>query len=370
MNVPFFNYQARFSGVPSTVPQLIQEHCKSGEFILKSSVARFEHALETWLAHNATCLGVRSASGGMLLALKALGIGPGDEVITPAYSYISTASVIIAAGATPVFVDVSADDYMAPIEAICAAITSKTRAVIAVHLYSGLTDIPALRKKIPAGISIIEDSATALGGTMANIPAGLLGDVGVYSFFPAKPLGGLGDAGIIVTTNKKLHQVCKMLRNHGQDGKQRFTHHLLGFNSRMDDINAAFLLQKLPSLHAQNNRRREIATQYDNAFLSMNIHIQKNTHAGRVPYSYVLLTENPNRMIQHLHACGVEAKRGFPAAITRQPALQTWVKNPDDFAVADRIAREAVALPVYPELADTQIAQVIDVVSNFVQRKM
>lgn len=367
MSVPFFNYQQRFAELPEVVTELINEHCVSGEFILKSSVAKFEKTLETLLGHSAKCLGVSSASTGMLLALKAMGIGPGDEVITPAYSYISTASVIVNAGATPVFVDVSPDNYLATVENICEVVTDKTRAVIAVHLYSSLMDIPALREKLPARIKILEDSATTLGGAINGVPTGLLGDIGVYSFFPAKPLGGLGDAGAIVTAQENLHRICKMLRNHGQDGKQRFVHHLLGYNSRMDDINAAFLTKKVADLRRKNNKRWEIAKRYDAAFTQLDIHVQKDRNPERVPYSYVILVNDPDGLNNHLSAENIEAKRGFPAAVTRQPAMRPWVNNPDGFPMADRIARQAVALPIYPELTGQQIAMVIDSVTAFVK---
>jgi len=365
MNVAFFNYQRRFAELPSAVSELISEHCASGEFILKTSVAEFEQTLETLVGHNARCLGVSSATTGMLIGLTALGIGPGDEVITPAYSYISTASVIVNAGAKPVFVDVSIDNYMASIENICDAVTDKTRAVIAVHLYSGLMDICTLRALLPQRIKILEDSATALGGAVAGVPTGLLGDIGVYSFFPAKPLGGLGDAGVIVTAQENLYRVCKMLRNHGQDGKQRFTHHLLGFNSRMDDINAAFLTRKVDDLHRQNNKRREIAKCYDANFTQLDIHVQQEGKADRVPYSYVILVDDPDGLINCLQAQSIEAKRGFPGSVAQQPAMQPWVNDPDDFPVANRIANKAVALPIYPELTEEEITIVIDGVVSF-----
>ncbi len=361
MNIEFFNYNERFTSMEKVLPELIQSHCETGEFILKRTVTKFEKALQDYIDKDSYCLGVSSASTGMILALKSLGIGKGDEVITPAYSYVSTVSSIISVGATPVFVDVSLSNFMAATEEIINKVSNNTKAVIAVHLYSSLMNIKDLRNKLPTKISILEDSATCLGGKFNDgTPTGLHGDIGVYSLFPAKPLGSLGDAGIIITKNKKLHRICKMLRNHGQDEHTRFMHFTLGYNSRMDDINAAFLLRKLNNLDEQNDRRREIAARYDLALRrNSKLKNQENSYNDRVPYSYVVLYQNPEKFIAFLAKRGIQAKRGFPGALTRQPAFTYLVENPNQYPVADKIANSAVALPIYPELTNAQVDFVI-----------
>ena len=378
MAISFFNYSERFKDLPERLPTLIEAHCASGQFILKESVLSFENALSQFLQDKMTmhtnvyCSGVSSASMGMTIALKALGIGPGDEVITPAYSYVSTASAIVSVGATPVFVDVEPKTFMLCPEAVIEKVTARTKAVIAVHLYRRLMDVAALKSALPKHISILEDSATCLGGVIDGVPAGLTGDIGVYSFFPAKPLGGLGDAGIIVTKDKKLHRKCNMYRNHGQDGQVRFTHFLLGYNSRMDDINAAFLQYKLSHLDNHNARRREIAEFYDKVIDELGWIRQKSlmptSVVTEVPYSYVFLCDKPKELIEFLQDHGIEAKQGFPLALTAQPAFLPWVENVDSFAHANKIAQQAVALPTYPELSDAALLEVREVLSAFVRR--
>ncbi|ATX77056.1 DegT/DnrJ/EryC1/StrS family aminotransferase [Reinekea forsetii] len=375
MTISFFNYVERYKSLPDRLPELIEAHCAKGQFILKDSVVSFEKAIAEYLQlHNSTqkavhCAAVSSASMGMVIALKALGIGPGDEVITPAYSYVSTASAIVSVGATPIFVDVNKNDFMLNSETVLCKITSRTKAVIAVHLYRQVMDVAALKSKLPASISIVEDSATCLGGSVNGTPTGLIGDVGVYSFFPAKPLGGLGDAGMLVTHDKLLHRKCAMYRNHGQDGQVRFTHFVLGYNSRMDDINAAYLMQKLTKLEEQNQRRNAIVEQYDAVIDRLGWRRQQSDislgDVKNVPYSYVLLTESPQALADHLRREGIESKRGFPDPLPDQPAFADWRKIDDDFPNSQTIAQQAIALPIYPELTDTQVESVVIALQSY-----
>lgn len=370
MTIRFFNYPARFAALAQRLPALITDHCESGQFILKQSVVTFERTLERYLqaksaaADEVYCAATSSASSGMIIALKALGIGPGDEVITPAYSYVSSASAIASVGATPVFADVDPGTFMLSLQQVMEKITPRTKAVIAVHLYSHLMDIPALRAVLPSRVAVIEDSATCLGAVAEGCPAGLLGDIGVYSFFPAKPLGGLGDGGMIVTANKQLQRKCQMLRNHGQDGQVRFTHFMVGYNSRMDEINAAFLQEKLPQLDADNARRRAIASLYDRAVTGAGWQPQaaglRADAVEEVPYSYVFLCPQAETLVAALQQQGIEAKRGFPAPLTAQPAFSPWVSADACFPCAHRIAATAVALPIYPQLSDDAVFTVIE----------
>lgn len=378
MTIPFFNYSTRFAQLPAQLPDLITQHCESGQFILKQSVASFEQQIAHYLQQKASdtqaicCAATSSASFGLIIALKASGIGPGDEVITPAYSYVSTASAIVSVGATPVFVDVDPTTFMLCASKVSEKVTSRTRAVIAVHLYSKLMSVAALRAVLPERVLIVEDSATCLGGQAQGTPAGLMGDIGVYSFFPAKPLGGLGDGGMIVTRDRQLHRKCMMLRNHGQDGRVRFTHFALGYNSRMDDINAAFLERKLPLLDENNARRRVIVQCYDQAVTESGWHNQQSAFQAdevtEVPYSYVFLATKAEELIAYLNQQGIEAKRGFPLPLTSQPAFSAWAENAEQFVHARDIAQRAVALPLYPELSNQQVSEVVDALYAFGSR--
>ncbi|MCL2897119.1 DegT/DnrJ/EryC1/StrS family aminotransferase [Brenneria tiliae] len=375
MTISFFNYSGRYESLPQLLPELITRHCSDGQFILKESVLSFERSLSQYLKKRGNntddvyCTAVSSASYGMIIALKALNIGPGDEVITPAWSYISTASSIASVGATPVFVDVDPNTFMLSPPLVATRVTKHTKAVIAVHLYSHMVNIAELRAALPENVSIVEDSATCLGGRAHNKAAGLMGDIGVYSFFPAKPLGGLGDGGAIITHNKQLYRICKMYRNHGQDGQVRFTHFLLGYNSRMDDINAAFLEMKLPLLDSNNERRRAIADKYDKAIDGIGWKRQSEAFTSgnieEVPYSYVFLATNPKTLINYLREKSIEAKPGFPLALTSQPAFSPWVDSKNVYINANDIAEHAVALPLYPEMTNLEVFEVIEALKAF-----
>ncbi|GAB3862782.1 hypothetical protein GCM10029963_69800 [Micromonospora andamanensis] len=262
MAVPYFDYPTRYAGWTEDVLDAVREVGESDEFILKSRVA----ALETAVARRtgaAEAIAVASGTGALTVILTAMDIGPGDDVVTPAFSFISSASTVALRGARPVFADVDYDTAMLTVATVEAVRTTASRAVVPAYLFASSPDMPALRALADRhSMRLIEDSAVALGGQVAGRPAGRHGDAGVYSFFPGKPLGGIGDAGMIVTDDPELATTCRMLRNHGQDLNVRFLHHLVGFNSRMDEVTALFLLRRLPHLDQFLAERRRLARQY------------------------------------------------------------------------------------------------------------
>lgn len=364
--IKFYDYQKRYPQAKHTLMQIIREQSASADFILKSATTALESDLcqVTGAAH-AVC--VSSATSAMMLAMKALNIKSGDEVITPAFSYISTASAVAMTGATPVFADVDEDSFTMTATALMAGLGRQTKAVIAAHLFSGMADMSALRRAMPSHVALIEDSATAFGATMNGVSAGCLGDVGVYSFFPAKPLGGIGDGGAVITENTELANTVRMLRNHGQDGKIRFTHHLLGVNSRMDEINARWLQQGILSYPDELSRKRALALRYDDVLsrLGDRIFIQQHNTDAFAPHAYVVRCRERDALAAHLLANGIETKVHFSQAIPLQPAFSYLGHQPGDFPIAEKLARETLAIPLHAQLSDADASMILDAVTRF-----
>lgn len=364
--IQFYDYQRRFPHARQDLMRIIRAQAASGEFILKSAVEELEARLrEHSGARHAIC--VSSGTFALTLALKAHGIGPGDEVITPAFSYVASASAIVQAGATPVFVDVDGASFTLQPQAVARAIGSRTRAVMAVHLFSGLADMPALRAAMPAGMPLIEDSATAFGASQQGRAAGVLGDAGIYSFFPAKPLGGIGDGGAVITDDDAIATTVRMLRNHGQDGKTRFHHHLLGYNSRMDDINARWLCERLAHNPAELAQKQAIARHYDAALapLAPRLQLQLRHTGDFSPHAYVIRSEQRDALAAHLKTRGIETKVHFPQPLPAQPAFATAQYQASDFPQAAALAQQTLAIPLHAQLQEHEVSAIIEAIREF-----
>lgn len=364
--IKFYDYQQRYPGAAADLVAIIRERSASAEFILKSASLQLEAELcqATGAAHAVT---LSSATSALMLALKALGIGPGDEVVTPAFSYISTASAVAMTGATPVFADVDPASFTLSAATLAGQLGARSKAVIAAHLFSALAEMPALRAAMPAGMPLIEDSATAFGAALDGTPAGRLGDIGVYSFFPAKPLGGIGDGGALLCTDAGLATTVRMLRNHGQDGITRFTHHLLGFNSRMDEINARWLQRSLSEFPAQLRQKQALAWQYDEALsrLGDRLQLQQRNTSTFSPHAYVIRCPQRDALAAHLLACGIETRIHCSQALPLQPAFAHLGHQPGDFPLAEQLARETLALPLHGQTSAADVAQVVQAVARF-----
>ena len=361
--IRYYDYEKRLPNAKDDILALVRATASSGEFILKSAVEEFEGAL---CAHSGASHAVCVSSGtfAMALALQAAGVGPGDEVITPAYSYVASASAIKFVGAVPVFVDVRPDDFtLCPAE-VAKAVTTKTRACIGVHLFMSLADMAQLRDVLPRSVFVLEDAATAFGATHNGVSAGAMGDAGVLSFYPAKPLGGLGDAGAVLTNDPALATKVRMLRNHGQDGKVRFHHQFLGYNSRMDDLNARWLLGRMKSQPAESERRRALARMYDDAFAACPDTVpQVRTAAQFAPHAYVIRTKQRDALRAHLKQQGVETKVHFPATLPDQPAFSQHKRG--DYPVSETLAKEVLALPLSAHITDHDLSDIAASVVGF-----
>lgn len=367
MNVPFFNYEARYAQDKEVIKDMIFRVGTSNNFILKECVAAFEERIRQYTGAKhaiATC----SGTGALTILLRAMGVQSGVDVLTPAFSFISTASTIALLGGRPVFVDVDPRTGMMDPNDLEAKITPNSRVVIPTHLFSVMADMSAINEIAARHqLAVLEDSAVSLGASMQGTMAGLLGKAGLYSFFPAKPLGGIGDGAIIVTNDDELATRCRMLRNHGQDGITRFLHHHLGYNHRMDETVALYLTHKLERFDSLIARRAEIAEQYHEAFKSLapQIEVVLDDDYERVYYTYVLQAEDRDGLRHDLHERGIETQIYYPEALPLQPAFHNLGHKRGDFPHAEGIAKRSLALPLYAEMQDEHVQYVIESVMAY-----
>lgn len=339
-------------------------------FVLGPRTAELERALieRTGAADVVAC---GSGTGALLLALHALGIDAGDEVIVPAFAFPSVASTVLELGATPVFADV--DPRLMVLDPVDtqARITTRTRAVMPAHLFSGMADMRPFRQLgRKHGIAVVEDAAVAQGATFAGVPAGRWGDLGVYSFFPAKPFGGIGEGGVVLTDDPERGRRVRLLRDHGQDGSR--VSELLGHSSRFDEVVAAFQLHRLPTLTARLARRAAIADRYAERFAPLagrGVLAPPVGRDGRCLYVYPVLAERRDALRDHLAARGVGTRIYNPVPLPRLPAFAECVPAGDGWPVSERLGRQNLALPLWPGMTDEDVDRVTDAVCEFAEQE-
>lgn len=368
MKVPLLDLHAQYDGMRDEMRAAIERVMESQQFILGSEVEAFEQeiALYSQVRH---AIGCANGSDALLLALMALGVGAGDEVITTPYSFFATASAITRLGARPVFVDINPQTYNIDAARIEEAITDNTRAVMPVHLYGQCAEM-RLIKEIGArrGLPVVEDAAQAIGADEASGRAGAMGAIGCFSFYPSKNLGAAGDAGMITTNDDVLAEKLRILRVHG--GEQRYYHRVIGLNSRLDALQAAILRVKLPHLDSWSDGRAERAARYEQLFTDAGLKEQVATPfvrqgARHIYHQYVIRTPERDALFQHLKELGVGTDIYYPVPLHMQECFSYLGYVEGDFPEAERAARETLALPVYPELSAEQQQYVVDVMRRF-----
>jgi dTDP-4-amino-4,6-dideoxygalactose transaminase len=337
----------------------------SGKFVLGPEVERFEQALagSVGAVH---ALAVKSGTDALTLALMGLGVGPGDEVITTPFTFFATAGAVARLGARPVFVDVDESSLLLDLSAVPSAITDATRAVIAVHLFGAVVDVDALAAMVrPKGVAVVEDAAQAQGARIGMRPAGSLGTVGCFSFFPSKNLGALGDGGAVVTSEEPLDQRMRRLRVHGAEPK--YEHHEVGGNFRMDAMQAAFLHVKLRRLEDNLAARRANAAYYVRRFEDAGVSPERlrfpsMSDAGRAFSVFVIRSPEREALRRALTARRIESAVYYPMPLHLQPCFEDLGYGPGSFPVAERASEECLALPVHPFLDSTELERVAETV--------
>lgn len=333
----------------------------SGWFVLGPEVEAFESEFAA-ASQAPFAVGVGTGTDAITLILRALDIGPGDEVITPPLSAAYSALAVMMAGARPVFADIDPERLTLDPRAAEAAITSRTRAIMPVHLYGQAADMRAFEAIASRhNLALVEDAAQAHLATADGRAVGTIGIAGATSFYPTKNLGALGDGGAVITRDGQLAARIKRLRNGGQTS--RYHHQEAGANSRLDELQAAILRARLPHLRTWTARRRAIAASYRQAVVPASVVVPREFDGGHVYHLFPVLTGKRDAFQAHCSSRGVETLIHYPVPIPRQPALSA--SNPAMCAHTDRICGEVVSLPMYPGLSDDQVAAVVAAVSSF-----
>ncbi len=362
MKVGFYGHVRQYHNLKEEIDAAMLEVLESGKYVMGPTLARFEKELA---AHFNTkhAIGCNSGTDALWLVFVALGIGPGDEVITVANTFFATAEAVWIAGAKPVFVEIEPDTCNIDATKIEAAITDKTRAIVPVHLYGQLANMTAIAEIAKRhDLLVIEDCAQAIGATGDGFAIGELSDAVCVSFIAQKNLGTFGDSGSIVTNRGDIVDDLRALRNHGS--LQR-SHHSMGHNSRLDDLHAAVLSVKLKRIDQWNDRRREIAVMYTDGLKDTGLKLPFEKPGYRHVYHlYVIETEQRDKMLEYLNKAGINAKTHYPIAIHEQEGYP-WGMPADlnvSLPLTERSAARVISLPMFPELEQAEVDYVIDTV--------
>jgi dTDP-4-amino-4,6-dideoxygalactose transaminase len=371
--VPLLDLTAQYAAIREEVRAALDRVIESQKFILGPEVSALEEEVAAYsqCAHG---IGVSSGTDALLVALMALGIKPGDEVITPAYSFFATASCVTRLGAKPVFVDIDPDTYNLSTEKLSAAITDRTRAVIPVHLYGQMAEMDQLIEIARQhNLYVIEDAAQAIGAEYGGRRAGSIGDFGCYSFFPSKNLGGFGDGGMVTTNDALLADKVRLLRNHGD--RPKYYHKVVGGNFRLDAIQAAVLRVKLRYLDEWTSARQRNAARYKSLFKEAGIVASIEREGIRLPleaagrrhtYNYFVIgTQRRDALRAYLTARGIGTEIYYPVPLHLQECFAELGHGEGDFPVSEEMAKETLALPIYPELTLQQQESVVQAIKEF-----
>ncbi len=363
--INFLDLPAQHKALKKPLLQAMGRVLENSKFILGPEVEALESEVAGFCGARYG-IGVNSGTDALVLALKAMDIGAGDEVIIPDFSFIATATAVLLAGATPVLADIEPDTFNLDPKQVSRLITKKTRAIIPVHLYGQSADMTALLKLArQAKVAVIEDAAQAIGARWRGRPVGALGDMGCLSFFPTKNLGALGDAGMVLTNNARLAARLRRLRQHGADKK--YYHTELGFNSRLDEIQAAALRIKLNYLSAWNERRQSLALAYDRGLRETGVAVPSvRPGAEHVYHQYVLQTPRREALRGYLAKQGIRTSIHYSIPLHRQPVLARFPSARRKFPVSEQAAGQVLCLPIAPEISDAQIRTVITGIRRFV----
>jgi len=366
MKVPFLDLKAHHQPLREQLDAAIAQVVDSGAFAGGPFVARFEEEFAAF-CETSFAVGVGNGTDALWLSLLALGIGPGDEVITSPATFMATAEAISYCGARPVFVDIDETTYNLDPGLLEAAITPRTKAIIPVHLFGQMADMDAiLAIACRHGLPVIEDACQAHSARQNGRQAGTLGVTGCFSFYPGKNLGAFGEAGAVITADPELRTKIQVLRDHGQ--ARKYFHSRIGWNARMDGIQAAVLSVKLKHLHTANNRRRAHAARYQELLAGLPlvtpVEAASNHHVFHV---YAIRVAARDEVLRRMTEAGIGCGIHYPVPIHLQEAYRSLGYGPGSFPVAERCAAEFLSLPMYPELTPEQLEAVAAALKTCVQ---
>ncbi len=369
MSVPLLDLQRQYTDIRNDIDNALQRVVASQRFILGSEVEAFEQAIANYTGAR-HAIGCASGTDALLLSLKALPLEPGDEVVVPSFTFFATAGAVWNAGLKPVFADIDAATFNLTAETIAAALTPRTRAIIVVHLYGQMAPMDEIMKLArEKNVFVIEDAAQSLGARQQvagrDVHSGTVAQLGCYSFFPSKNLGGFGDGGLIVTNDDELATRLRKLRVHG--GRQMYEHEMVGFNSRLDALQAAVLHAKLPHLEQWAEGRRVNARFYDDAFAGSEQITTPATQSGNhhVFNQYTLRVQQRDALKAALDARGIGNAIYYPVPLHMQECFAPLGYGRGALPVTEAATQEVISIPVFPELRAEERDEVVAAVREF-----
>ena len=355
--IPFIDLKTQYRSIKPEIDAAVAAVLDSGQFVLGPEVNALENEFAGFCGTRHG-IAINSGTSALQLALLAAGVGEGDEVITVPFTFVATVAAIGYVGARAVFVDVGADTLNIDVQQIERAITSRTKAIMPVHLYGQPADMdPILAIARKHGVTVIEDAAQAHGAEYNGRKAGSLGEIGCFSFYPAKNMGAFGEGGMVTTNDTDLTNTVRSLRDWGQQG--RHNHVLKGFNFRMDEIQGAILRVKLRHLEEWNESRRRIAARYDSLLCGAGVRTPTTAaDVTHVHHLYPILSRNRDALQRDLLDKGIQTGLHYPVPVHLQPAYSDLGYSPGDFPQSELAASEVLSLPLYPELTDESVTVV------------
>lgn len=362
--IQFVDLYPQYEELKQQIDEAIAQTIRDSAFIGGNPVSEFEKELAASVGVKHGC-GVANATAALWLTLKALGVGPGDEVITTPLTAVPTAEAITLNEATVVFADIDPETFQISPDEVERKITPRTKALLPVHLYGTPVNLPRLLKIAEKNnLPLVEDCAQAQGAEVGGKRVGSMGVAGCYSFFPSKNLGGFGDGGAMCTNDEKIDRFVRMYSNHGRI--EKFTHEIPGANERLDSLQAAVLRLKLTRLDEWNKMRRKVADVYEEKLAGIDEVKAPKTYAGTTPvwHLYVIRAENRDALAKHLKEKGIGSGLHYPLPLHMQPAMQFNYK-PEDLPEAKRATEEILSIPMYPHLPLEQAIQVCEEIANF-----
>ena len=371
MKVPLLDLQAQYAPIRSEIRDAIDRVCDSQKFILGPEVAGLEREVAAFCGAK-FAVGVSSGTDALLAALMAVGIGPGDEVITSAFSFFATAGVVVRLGARPVFADIESHGFNLDPQDVRAKVTARTRAIMPVHLFGRCAEMdPILETATRHGIAVIEDAAQAIGARDSRgKSAGTIGSIGCFSFFPSKNLGAFGDAGMVITKDADFAEALRVLRVHG--GKPKYCHQIVGGNFRLDALQAAVLRTKLAYLGLWTHARRHNAQRYRRLFAEAGLIDEvelPDDSPGQIYNQFVIRAPERDGLRAFLRAAGIETEVYYPVPLHLQACFANLDYQKGDLPNAEAAAGQVLALPIYPELRVEQQQYVVEQIGRFYERQ-
>jgi dTDP-4-amino-4,6-dideoxygalactose transaminase len=366
MTIPFLDLWTQHESLEEDFLRQVKQLLRSSNFILGPTVQKFEDQMARYLQVK-HAIGVASGTDALLLALASLGVGPGDEVVMPAYTFVACADVVVRLGGRPVFVDVKADTFNLDADKALASLSSRTKAIIAVHLFGQAAEIDRITTIARTySVPVIEDACQSYGAKIHGKRVGSFGLFGAFSFYPTKNLGGIGDGGLLVTDDDQKAETLRKYRDHGRASTGGYFHDVIGYNSRLDAIQAAFLSCKQPDVEEMNLERIENARLYNQLFENTPIVAPKFKDDGSHVYNcYTIQVSNRNELQAHLKSKGIGTAVYYPCPLHLQPCLQYLGYKEGAFPISEELAKRALSLPISPGLKKKQISQVAQAVLEF-----